>query len=353
MVWNFSQRQSLDRCPLIEDFGGDGQRGDEALDHAQPLQMLGIGLSQRIDDRCAGRLPSVKQDLVGGHPRHVIQAQREFGQTGQFCLNVESWLGAANEADASLDFLAIFRRNLDFQIRQVTMTGGRLHARQRPALLEQMHQFLPGRLGRGIDGRPRRIGRQILGKKIHGRFQGFGQSRQGRIVPQSVQPDNAILDTQGRSQLFREGPGNDFIFAGIDHEHMPLLGPVAKSRRILQGIGLDEGLLDRRPLASRQAVEGLAQRAGFPGMLHDRQHVAAGEEQNGECDPWLLPCGSAGENSAHRNPHDADLPRIDLWREASTSTVRRTSSTPWARALLQSRGSAARARGPLGVPRSA
>ena len=35
-------------------------------------------------------------------------------------------------------------------------------------------------------------------------------------------------------------------------------------------------------------------------------------------------------------------------REASTSTVRRTSSTPWARAWAKSRGSAARARGPPG-----
>ena len=46
--------------------------------------------------------------------------------------------------------------------------------------------------------------------------------------------------------------------------------------------------------------------------MHDRQHVAAGEEQDGSRDPRILPCGRAGENSSQRDAHDADLLRIDL-----------------------------------------
>ena len=42
------------------------------------------------------------------------------------------------------------------------------------------------------------------------------------------------------------------------------------------------------------------------------QHVAARQKQHGSRDPRLLPGGRAGENSAHRDSHDADLLRIDL-----------------------------------------
>ena len=53
----FHGGRCLDGYPLVEDFGGDGQRGDEALDHAQPLQILGIGLGQRIDAVRRGGCP--------------------------------------------------------------------------------------------------------------------------------------------------------------------------------------------------------------------------------------------------------------------------------------------------------
>ena len=262
-----------------------------------------------------------------------------------FHLHVESRLGTANQADAPLDLLAVFRRDLDFQVRQVTMPGCRLNAHQRPALLEQLHQFLPRRLHDGIGWRSLGVGRQVLGEEIDGRFQGLGQGRQGRVVPQSVQPDHAILDSQGRGQFLGAGPRYDFIFAGVDHQHAALLGPFASPVAYCKGSARTMACsTSARSAGGRRLMVSLS--PGFSGVVYDRQQVAARQEQHGPRDPRLLPGGRAGQNPAHRNAHHADLPRIDFGPRRARRTVRRTSSTPWARASAKSRGSAARARVP-------
>ena len=91
-----------------------------------------------------------------------------------------------------------------------------------------------------------------------------------------------------------------------------MVGAAAKCGRVQQRVDLADGFFDFSPIRGRQTAEHFAQRAGFAGVVDDRQHVAAGQEQDGAGDAWFLLGGGGGQDSAHRHAHDADMARGDF-----------------------------------------
>ena len=104
----FRGGRGLDRDPLVEDFGGQGHRGDEAFDHAQTLHVLGIDLGQRITAGWPRRLPARNRTLSEAIHGTSFTPSEKLGQAAQFHLKVEPRLGSANQADAALDLFAVF-----------------------------------------------------------------------------------------------------------------------------------------------------------------------------------------------------------------------------------------------------
>ena len=100
-------------------------------------------------DRCrlaAAAWPPRKTTLseaIHGTSFHPIET---FGQAAHLCLNAEFRLGSANQADSPLDPLAVLAAWPELPNPPGDNARRPAHAHQRPALLEQLHQFLPGRL---------------------------------------------------------------------------------------------------------------------------------------------------------------------------------------------------------------